>query len=129
MLRPALAPESQMTRTARIAVLAALWSALHFDPSTRLEAGSLRAGAQTPAPQATFRGGTDLVQVDVSVLDGKRHPVRGLTAADFTIFEDDQPRDVQAFTEVDLPDRVAPQDAAWTRDVPADVASNRTTQD
>ena len=40
--------------------------------------------AQTQAPQATFRGGTDLVQVDVSVLDSKRHPVRGLKPEDFT---------------------------------------------
>jgi len=105
-----------MRRTARLLLIA-------------LAALAATLGAQAPAPQPVFRGGTDLVQVDVSVLDGKRHPVRGLTAADFQIFEDGQPRDVQAFTEVDLPDRVAPQDAAWTRDVPADVASNRTTQD
>lgn len=61
---------------------------------------SLRPSAQTPATQPIFRGGTDLVQVDVSVLDGKRRPVRGLTAADFTVLEDGQPREIQAFTEV-----------------------------
>ncbi len=37
------------------------------------------------APQTTFRAGTDLVQVDVSVLDNERRPVRGLTAAYFTL--------------------------------------------
>ena len=80
---------------------------------------------QTRIPQATFRGGTDLVQVDVSVLDSRRHPVRGLTAADFTIFEDDQPREIQAFSEVSLPDRLQPSDAAWTREVARDVATNQ----
>jgi VWFA-related protein len=69
------------------------------------------------------------VQVDVSVLDGKRHPVRGLTAADFSILEDGQPREIQAFTEVNLPDRVQSRDAAWTRDVPSDVATNLTAQE
>ncbi len=102
-----------MIRTARIAVLVALGSALHVR-------------AQTPVPQATFRGGTDLVQVDVSVLDGKRHPVRGLTAADFSIFEDGQPREIQAFSEVSLPDRVQSRDASWTREVASDVATNVT---
>ncbi len=114
-----------MTRVAGVLLLAIVSVALHPDPSTRLQVGPLRAGAQTPAPQATFRGGTDLVQVDVSVLDGKRHPVRGLTAGDFTIFEDGQPREIQAFSEVDLPDRLQSRDASWTRDVPSDVATNQ----
>ena len=86
---------------------------------------SLRPGAQTPATQPIFRGGTDLVQVDVSVLDGKRRPVRGLTAADFTVLEDGQPREIQAFTEVYLPDRVRAEAAPWVRDVSSDVASNQ----
>ena len=47
----------------------------------------------------------------MSVLDGKRQPVRGLTAADFTIFEDGEPREIQAFTEVYLPDRIQPRTA------------------
>jgi VWFA-related protein len=85
--------------------------------------------AQTPAPQATFRGGTDLVQVDVSVLDNKRRPVRGLKAEDFTIFEDGQPREIQAFTEVNLPDRVQIRDASWTREVPSDVVTNQAGQE
>jgi len=85
--------------------------------------------AQTPGPQATFRGGTDLVQVDVSVLDNKRHPVRGLKAEDFTILEDGQPRQIQAFTEVNLPDRLQARDASWTRVVASDVATNQTGQE
>jgi VWFA-related protein len=101
-----------MTRAVRVALLAIASIALPLH-------------AQTPVPQATFRGGTDLVQVDVSVLDSKRHPVRGLTAADFTIFEDDQPREIQAFSEVYLPDRIQPRDASWTHEVPSDVTTNQ----
>src|SRR6478735_2177202 len=101
-----------MRRTARLLLIA-------------LAALAATLGAQAPAPQPVFRGGTDLVQVDVSVLDGKRHPVRGLTAEDFQVFEDGQPREVQAFSEVYLPDRVSAEDAAWTRDVPSDVATNQ----
>ena len=59
----------------------------------------LAAGALLPAqqaapdtPQARFRARTDLVQADVSVLDDERHPVRGLTKDDFTIFLDGQPQ-------------------------------------
>lgn len=103
-----------MTRAVRVAAFAALCHALHLQAQT---------------PQATFRGGTDLVQVDVSVLDGKRHPVRGLTAADFSIFEDGQSREIQAFSEVSLPDRVQSRDASWTHEVPSDVATNLTAGD
>lgn len=90
--------------------------------------------AQTPAPmpqapQARFQSGTDLVQVDVSVLDGKRLPVRGLTQGDFTLLVDGQPREIQAFTEIHLPDRVRQADASWTREVPSDVASNQSGQE
>jgi VWFA-related protein len=104
-----------MTRAARVAVLPILSIALHLH-------------AQAPQPPPTFRGGTDLVQLDVSVLDRKRHPVRGLTVRDFTIFEDGQPRDIQAFSEVSLPDRLQPRDVSWTREVPSDVATNQTAQ-
>jgi VWFA-related protein len=105
-----------VTRAARVAVFAIVSMALPLH-------------AQAPAPQATFRGGTDLVQVDVSVLDSKRHPVRGLKAEDFTILEDGQPRDIQAFTEVNLPDRLQPRDGSWTREAPSDVATNQTGQE
>src|SRR3954469_3645068 len=84
-------------------------------------------GAQEPAgmPQATFRAAVDLVQIDVAVLDGKRRPVRGLTAADFTLFEDGRPQPIVAFTEVDVPRRGATPPARWLRDAAPDVVSNQ----
>jgi hypothetical protein len=49
----------------------------------------LRAhGVETQVPQATFRSRTDLVPVDVSVLDRDRRPVPGLTPEDFKLFVD-----------------------------------------
>ncbi|MEO8075072.1 MAG: VWA domain-containing protein, partial [Acidobacteriota bacterium] len=107
---------SGMSRPARVLAAAIAAAAVHLH-------------AQAPAPQPIFRAGTDLVQVDVSVLDGKHHPVLGLTAQDFSIFEDGQPREIQAFTEVHLPDRVQAQDASWMREVPRDVATNQTVRE
>jgi len=48
--------------------------------------------AQQPAP--TFRVGVDLVPVDVTVLDRQGRPVSDLTAADFSLTVDGQPRTV-----------------------------------
>ncbi len=71
---------------------------------------------QTPV----FRAGTDVVQVDVSVLDRRRRPIGNLTAADFTVFENGQPRPVVSFTEVTLP----PADAPALIRPDTDVATN-----
>jgi VWFA-related protein len=78
---------------------------------------------QDAQPPAVFRGGVDVVDVDVSVLDRHRLPVRGLKAENFTILEDGQPRPVTAFAEVSLPSRVRPP-AAWMADVAPDVEGN-----
>lgn len=94
--------------------------------SSVVAAGVLAAQQAPSAPPPLFRSSTDLVQVDVSVLDVKRAPVTGLLAADFTVLEDGQPRLIEAFTAIALPDREASVDAAWTRDVPPDVATNQT---
>src|SRR5688572_8185758 len=81
---------------------------------------------QPPAqPPATFRTGVDLVEVDVSVLDKDRRPVRGLSRESFTILEDGKARPAVAFAAVDLADREAsPARAAWVRDVTPDVTTN-----
>src|SRR5579862_7790756 len=87
----------------------------------------LAEAQQTPHPQ--FRAGVDLVQVDVTVLDKNHRPVRGLTAADFTIIEDGKPQTIAAFSPVDVPDPppvpiVAGKPVTWMRDVSSDVQSN-----
>ncbi len=52
---------------------------------------------QPAAPQPPpFKTGVDAVQLDVSVLDKDRRPVRGLTAADFTVLEEGKPRQIVA---------------------------------
>jgi VWFA-related protein len=80
--------------------------------------------AQTPsaAPQ-TFRTGVDVVQLDVSVLDKDHHPVRGLTADDFTVLDAGTPQKIVAFKAVDIPPRQQVT-AAWLHDVAPDVVNN-----
>ncbi len=74
---------------------------------------------QTP----TFRSRTDIVELDVSVLDGKRQPIRGLTKADFAVFEDGLPQETAIFEAIDVPEP-APPPVAWMRDVTPDVDTN-----
>jgi VWFA-related protein len=85
-------------------------------------AASVTAAVQE---RQTFRSGTDLVQVDVSVLDHDRRPVRGLKAEDFTILEDGKPRPVVAFVPVEIAEREpVAGTASWVRDVAPDVVAN-----
>jgi VWFA-related protein len=86
---------------------------------------ALLAQEPPPQPQPIFRAGVDVVQVDVSVLDKNRRPVRNLTATDFTVLEDGKARPIVAFVPVELaePERVAGQ-ASWVRDVAPDVITN-----
>ena len=84
-----------------------------------------RAQEPQAQPPVTFRAGVDLVEVDVSVLDKDRRPVRGLTRENFTILEDGKPRPVVSFVPVDLAEReAAPARASWVRDVAPDVTTN-----
>jgi VWFA-related protein len=81
-------------------------------------------GTQSPGtPQASFRGGIDLIQVDVSVLAKDGQPVRGLTQSDFTILEDGRPRPVASFAAVDIAPP-APPPAVWMTEAPPDVTTN-----
>jgi VWFA-related protein len=70
-----------------------------------------------------FRAGVDLIRVDVSVLDRDHQPVHGLTAADFTVREDEKPQTIEAFSEVRLPEPVEPP-AQWMKRAAPDVITN-----
>jgi VWFA-related protein len=87
------------------------------------------AAADVPAPwwsriqeQPRFRGGVELVRLDVTVLDKQRRLVTGLLATDFEVLVDGKPQPLAGFTAVTLPD--APPGARWTQDVVSDVTTN-----
>ena len=91
--------------------------------------GGAVAAQQSAAPQQpVFRANTELVQLDISVLDKDRHPVRELKASDFIVLEDGKPQPVVAFTAVDVPDPPPPSSEpsvrTWTKTVAPDVATN-----
>ena len=89
-----------------------------------LAVASWAAGvAATQQKPGVFRGRVDLMQLDVTVLDKDGRPVRGLTKDDFTLLEDKTPQVIQAFTAIDLPDRVIDL-PAWSDRVKQDVISN-----
>jgi VWFA-related protein len=81
--------------------------------------------SQTPPSSQlpTFRTSVDVVELDVTVLDKDRHPVKGLTAADFTVLERGKPQLIVAFNSIDVP-APARVPAPWMRDAPLDVVSN-----
>ena len=59
--------------------------------------------AQPPAPQQqpTFRAGTNLVRVDVSVSDRHGTPLTTLTKDDFAVTEDGAPQPIETFKFID----------------------------
>ena len=68
--------------------------------------------AQKQPPAPTFRSGTTLVPVDVRVVDRSGKPIKGLTAADFTITEDGKPQTIVHFSFQELtPEAAAAADA------------------
>jgi VWFA-related protein len=74
-------------------------------------------------PPQRFSTRTDVVTLDVSVLDRNRQPVRDLRAADFTVRENGTAQAIEYFQQIDLPDPRA-HAASWTRDASSDVARN-----
>src|SRR5262245_29240394 len=89
-----------------------------------LTASWLAASAQSSQPQAPiFKSKVEVVQLDVSVLDKHRQPVRGLTQKDFTILQDGRPQPIVGFATLDFDSSAAPV-TGWMRDVAPDVATN-----
>ena len=88
-------------------------------PAQNPPAGQPQQGQQPPV----FRGEIDVIRLDVSVLDKDRHPVRGLTADDFTVLEDGKPQRLVAVSEVEAATN-DPRLSAWMRHTPSDIATN-----
>ena len=79
--------------------------------------------ARQAEQQPTFRAGVDLIELDVSVLDSDRRPVRDLVAADFSVVEDGRPQRIVAVSPVDVAAK-DPVRSARMRFVSSDVAAN-----
>jgi VWFA-related protein len=87
---------------------------------------SARTTPQDPQ-RPVVRSGTELVQVDVVVLDEGGVPVRGLTASDFTLLDRKRRQRIDAFSEINHEWNVAPGPKP-PADVRADVADNSTSK-
>ena len=81
--------------------------------------------AQERRDQPIFQTGVELVQLDVSVLDDKRQPVRGLSVSDFTVLENRVPRPIRAFTAVNIPRLDHSELPVWANAVVSDIATNQ----
>ena len=55
---------------------------------------SAALAAQTAQQRPTFRSGVDLIEVDVTVVDGDSYPITDLQASDFSVTVDGEPRRV-----------------------------------
>jgi VWFA-related protein len=88
--------------------------------AVQFSTGQERPANQTP----TFRARTDVIQLDVSVLDHQGQPVRGLAAADFTVLKDGRGQPIAAFTAIDVPTWTSAT-TTWMREIGHDVATNR----
>ena len=94
----------------------------------RIAAGVLVTSIAVAAQQQPplFRARTDLVQIDVVVVDAEGRAVRGLTAADFRVVDNGTFQRIAAFEEISHdPDDAPP----LPPDAPIDVADNATNAD
>ena len=79
---------------------------------------SVALAAQTAQQRPTFRSGIDLIEVDVSVIDGDGSPITDLEPADFSVTVDGEPRRVlQAHFDLLRPEPEAGLPAPVVEDV------------
>jgi VWFA-related protein len=69
---------------------------------------SLQAQPEPGRAAQTFKSKVETIVMDVSVLDRKGEPVRGLTVEDFSILEESKPLRVTTFERVELPGAMPP---------------------
>jgi len=55
------------------------------------------------APETTFRVGTDLVQLNVSVFDSSGQIIKGLPQSAFTVSENNVKQEISVFRQEDVP--------------------------
>lgn len=84
-----------------------------------------RQGSTPQRP--TFRSETDLVQVDVIATDRDGKPVRGLTRADFAVFDRKRPQTIANFEEISH-DPLPAAPPVFPLTLRRDVADNQTAQ-
>lgn len=68
-----------------------------------LAAAAAHAQVAQPTNNPVFRSGAELVALNVAVLDNEQRFVRGLTPADFAVFEDGVQQDVSFFAASEVP--------------------------
>ncbi len=84
--------------------------------------GPRSAAWQDSAP--TFRGGVQLIEVDVVATGRDGKPVRDLTRDDFEIIEGNRPQQIRTFTLIDLPVERPPESTPATPSAEPDVVGN-----
>ena len=84
---------------------------LHSSSLAALIVGTI-LGVAVGAQDRRFKTEASLVEVDVVVRDSNRQSVRGLTTANFTVFEDDVRQSITSFAEIDLGRLTHQSDAA-----------------
>src|SRR5262245_21796465 len=72
-----------------------------------------------------FKGGVDVVQFTVSILDKDRRPVTGLAAADFEVPVNGQPRPPSGLPAVTPSDDQVPEPMPSAASVAPDVQTNK----
>ena len=93
-------------------------------PSAVFLLSSAALAAQGQGDKPRFHAGVELYQLDVTVLDDKRLPVRGLKDADFTVLINGVATPIRAFTPIEIAAPARSSTAVWAMEAPADVVTN-----
>jgi len=94
-------------------------------PASLLLVSAAVVAQQPQAPSAVFRGGVELVEVTVSVVDADSRAVTNLAIEDFEVRESGTPQKIALFDRIEIPlPPPVPGDAPRMPSVAADVANN-----